>query len=102
MKWRHPQKILPVTGNISHAFSRLIDEYTPKTFKNKARSYRIGQFRIPGHTGASGVKPTKVRLMRGRNESTRAFAMANHHCFAFNCIIKKQKKTFENIPGTGK
>ena len=51
----------------------------------------IDQFRIPGRTGASGVKPTKVRLMRGRNESTRAVAMANHYCFAFNCTNKKQK-----------
>ena len=40
---------------------------------------------------ASGVKPTKVRLMRGRNESTRAVAMANNYCFAFNCTNKKQK-----------
>ena len=51
----------------------------------------IRQFRIPGRTGASGVKPTKVRLMRGRNESMRAVAMANHHYFAFNCTNKKQK-----------
>ena len=28
-------------------------------------------FRIPGHTVASEVKPTKVRLMQGRNELTR-------------------------------
>ena len=55
------------------------------------KSDPIGQFRIPGRTGASGVKPTKVRLMRGRNESTRAAAMANHYCFAFNCTNKKQK-----------
>ena len=44
MKWRHRKNSLPVTGKISHAFSRLFDEYTPKkteTFKNKARSYRI-------------------------------------------------------------
>ena len=52
----------------------------------------IGQFRIPGRTGASGVKPIKVRLMRGRNKSTR-------HCFAFNCTNKKQKKTFEKYLG---
>ena len=76
---------------------------------------RIGQFRIPGRTGASGVKPTKVRLMRGRNESARAVPMANHHCFAFNCTNKKQKNinfekylelanvTFFSIPlGQGK
>ena len=53
------------------------------------RSFRasgaIGQFRIPGGTGASGVKPTKVRLMRGRNESTRAVAIA------LNCTNKKQE-----------
>ena len=54
-------------------------------------SDQTGQFRIPGRTGASGVKPTKVRLMRGRNELTRAVAMANHYCFAFNCTNKKQK-----------
>ena len=43
MKRRHRKKILPVTGNISHAFSRLIDEHTPKTetSKNKAISYRF-------------------------------------------------------------
>ena len=45
----------------------------------------IDQFRIPGRTGESFVKPTKVRLMGGRNELTRAVAMANHQCFAFNC-----------------
>ena len=56
-----------------------------------AEPFQIGQFRIPGGTGASGVKSTKVRLMRVRNESTRAVAMANHHCFAFNCTKKKQK-----------
>ena len=39
--------------------------------------------------------------MRGRNESTRAVAMANHHCFAFNCTKKKQKNIWK-IPGTGK
>ena len=52
----------------------------------------IDQLRIPGRTGASFVKPTKVRLMRGRNESTRAVAMANHHCFAFNCKNSIQKQ----------
>ena len=52
----------------------------------------IDQFRIPGRTGASFVKATKVRLMRGRNESKRAVAMANHHCFAFNCKNSTQKK----------
>ena len=56
-----------------------------------ANSHGIGQFRIPGGTGAKGVKPTKARLMRGRIESTRAVAMANHNCFAFNCTNKKQK-----------
>ena len=53
---------------------------------------KIDQFRIPGRTGASFVKPTKVRLMRGRNESTRAVEMANHHCFAFNCKNSTQKQ----------
>ena len=43
----------------------------------------IRQFRIPGRTGASGVRPTKVRLMRGRNESMRAVAMANASLFCF-------------------
>ena len=44
----------------------------------KSSTYEsIGQFRIPGRTGASGVKLVKVRLMRGRNESTRAVSMAN-------------------------
>ena len=53
---------------------------------------QIDQFRIPGLTGASFVKSTKVRLMRGRNESTRAVVMANHHCFAFNCKNSTQKQ----------
>ena len=34
MKWRHRKNSLPVTGKISHAFSRLFDEYTPKKPKH--------------------------------------------------------------------
>ena len=52
----------------------------------------IDQFRVPSRTGASFVKPTKVRLMRGRNESTKAVVMANHHSFAFNCNNSTQKQ----------
>ena len=56
--------------------------------------HRIAQFRIPGRTGASCVKHTKVRLMRGRNKSTKALEMVEHHWCAFNCtnITQKQKK----------
>ena len=34
--------------------------------------------------------------MRGRNKSTRAVAMANHHCFALTAQIRN-RKTFETI-----
>ena len=53
--------------------------------------YIIAQFRIPGHTGASCVKPIKVRLMRGRNESMRALELVKHGCCALNCTISTQK-----------
>ena len=55
-------------------------------------AFAIAQFRIPGRTGASCVKPTKMRLMRGRNKSTRAVEMVNHHCCAFNCTNSTQKQ----------
>ena len=48
------------------------DEY-PSIFSRQMEAivYKT-QFRIPVRTGASCVKPSKVRLMRGRNASTRA------------------------------
>ena len=56
------------------------------------------QFRIPGRTGASCVKPFKVRLMRGRNESMRALELVKHCCCALNCVTSTQKtKMLKNI-----
>ena len=41
--------------------------------------------------------------MRGRNKSTRAVEMVNHHCCAFNCTNSTQKqKNVSKISGTGK
>ena len=51
----------------------------------------IAQFRIFGRAGASCIKPTKVRLMRGRNESTRALELVKHCCCALNCTTSAQK-----------
>ena len=79
MKWRTAKKSCQLLKTFHMLFPVLL------------MNIHLSQFHIPGHTKASGVKPTKVRLKRGRKEATRAVAMANHHCFAFNCIIKKQK-----------
>ena len=92
------ERLLPVHVLVSNAIQvREIERNS--LYLGILDTISIGKFRIPGRNGANYLKPTKVRLIWGRNESTRAVAMVKHHCCAFNCKNSTQKqKNVEKYP----